>query len=63
MEIQYPPGKAVRGSNEIVYEKHLKHPKLSLNIGFLPFLPPQLISISPANIIEYLLFQVLGVKW
>lgn len=31
--------------NEVVYEKYLKHPQLPCNVGFLPFLPPQLISI------------------
>lgn len=46
MEMQYPPWKAVRGSNEIVLGKYLKQAKLSPNIGFLPFLPPQLTSIS-----------------
>lgn len=57
MEIQYLPWKAVRKLNEVVYEKYLKHPKLSPKVGFLPFLPTQLISIIQQILLSTTMWQ------
>ena len=61
-KMQYLPWKAMKGLKKVVYEKYVKHPKFSPNVGYPAFLSPA-YCYHLANVIEHLLCGRYHSRW